>query len=97
MEISFAPFRGLLGFWWYPRLLGQQSEGSALTGIAKLRVDIGGGCEEAKVREDADERSRSSDRLPSMLLLSDVESEEFLDLPDIPPIGRLLLMMLFTS
>ena len=67
-------------------------------GIAKLKEELVG-CD-AKVMEDAEEWSRSSDRRsdPSMLLLSEAaESEEFFDLPDIPPIGRLLLAMLFTS
>lgn len=66
-------------------------------GIAKLKEELDG-CD-AKVMEDAEERSRSSERLPpSMLLLSEAaESDEFFDLLDIPPMGRLLLAMLFTS
>lgn len=66
--------------------------------MAKLKVDDVGWV--AKVTDEADERpSRSSvtDRLPSMLLLSEMDSDEFLDFPDIPPMGRLLLAMLFTS
>lgn len=66
-------------------------------GIAKLNVEAEVGWE-AKFTDEADERSRSSaDRLPSMLLLSETDSDEFLDLPDIPPMGRLLLAMFFTS
>ena len=64
-------------------------------GMEKLRVEVVGW--EAKVTEDAEERSRSSDRLTSMLLLSETDSDEFFDLPDIPPMGRLLLAMLLTS
>lgn len=79
-------------------MLGQQSDGSCLMGMAKLNVEAEVGWGLAKVTEDADERSRSSaDRLPSMLLLSETDSDEFLDLPDIPPMGRRLLAMVFTS
>ena len=48
--------------------------------------------------EEAEERSRSSDRVPSRLLLSDRDwSEAVLDLFDIPPMGRLVFAMLFSS
>ncbi|KAK7265605.1 hypothetical protein RJT34_33227 [Clitoria ternatea] len=77
--------------------MDQKSEGSCFIGIAKLNVVLEGGCD-VKVTGEADNGSLSSDLLPSMwLLLSDIESLEFLLLLDKPPIGSVLFAMLFTS
>lgn len=82
---------------WYPRM-DQYSEVSCLMGIAKLRVELEGCCCcDAKVPDEAEDGSRSSERLASWLLLSDTESVELLFLLDKPPIGRVLFAMLFTS
>lgn len=65
--------------------------------MAKLKVELEGCCCDPKVTDEADDGSRSSDRLASWLLLSDAESEEFLFLLDKPPMGSVLFAMLLTS